>query len=32
LFDGQIVEEEQGAERREIMERELKESGFGAIS
>jgi putative ABC transport system ATP-binding protein len=31
LFDGQIVEEEQGAERREIMERELKESGFGAI-
>src|SRR4026207_589106 len=24
LFDGQIVEEEQGAERREIMERELK--------
>ena len=32
LFDGQIVEEEQGTERREIMERELKESGFGAIS
>jgi len=32
LFDGQIVEEEQGAERRELMERELKESGFGAIS
>ena len=32
LFDGQIVEEEQGSERREIMERELKESGFGAIS
>ncbi|HEY3579547.1 MAG TPA: ABC transporter ATP-binding protein [Pyrinomonadaceae bacterium] len=31
LFDGQIVEEEQGTERREIMERELKESGFGAI-
>jgi len=31
LFDGQIVEEEQGAQRREIMERELRESGFGAI-
>src|SRR5690348_11079283 len=32
LFDGQIVEEEQGAARRELMERELKESEFGAIS
>ena len=33
LFDGLIVEEEQGANRREIEEakRELKESGFGAI-
>src|SRR4030095_13714179 len=34
LFDGLIVEEEAGADRREIIEakRELKESGFGAIS
>src|SRR5690242_20172305 len=34
LFDGLIVEEEAGADRREIQEakRELAESGFGAIS
>src|SRR5215212_7629094 len=34
LFDGLIVEEEAGSERREIREarRELAESGFGAIS
>jgi putative ABC transport system ATP-binding protein len=34
LFDGLIVEEEAGADRREIREakRELAESGFGAIS
>src|SRR6188768_1705578 len=32
LFDGRIVEEEPGSQRRELMERELKESGFGAIS
>jgi len=34
LFDGLIVEEEAGADRREIREakRELDESGFGAIS
>src|SRR4029450_13254913 len=34
LFDGLIVEEEAGSDRREIQEakRELKESGFGAIS
>jgi putative ABC transport system ATP-binding protein len=34
LFDGQIVEEEAGSDRREIQEakRELAESGFGAIS
>jgi hypothetical protein len=33
LFDGLIVEEEAGSERREIREakRELAESGFGAI-
>jgi putative ABC transport system ATP-binding protein len=33
LFDGLIVEEEAGADRREIQEakRELAESGFGAI-
>jgi putative ABC transport system ATP-binding protein len=34
LFDGLIVEEEAGANRREIEEakRELKESGFGEIA
>jgi putative ABC transport system ATP-binding protein len=34
LFDGQIVEEEAGSESRAMQEakRELKESGFGAIS
>jgi len=34
LFDGLIVEEEAGANRREIEDakRELKESGFGAIA
>jgi len=34
LFDGLIVEEEAGSNRREIMEakRELKESGFGEIA
>jgi len=33
MFDGLIVEEEQGANRREIAEakRELEQSGFGAI-
>src|ERR1044072_1992508 len=32
LFDGLIVEEEAGSERREIHEQQLKEAGFGAIS
>jgi putative ABC transport system ATP-binding protein len=32
LFDGLIVEEEAGSERREIHEAQLKEAGFGAIS
>jgi ABC-type antimicrobial peptide transport system, ATPase component len=32
LFDGLIVEEEVGSERREIHEQQLKEAGFGAIS
>src|SRR5205809_2122122 len=32
LFDGLIVEEEAGSERREIHEAKLKEAGFGAIS
>ena len=31
-FDGLIVEEEAGSERREIHEQQLKEAGFGAIS
>jgi putative ABC transport system ATP-binding protein len=32
LFDGLIVEEEAGSQRREIHEQQLKEAGFGAIS
>jgi putative ABC transport system ATP-binding protein len=32
LFDGLIVEEEAGSQRREVHEQQLKEAGFGAIS
>ncbi len=35
MFDGLIVEEEAGSDRRELIEeakRELKESGFGEIA